>query len=392
MEYPVKHSISYEEIDNGALILLLLRESRTWETLCGRYADADPAQIRTNTVAYRLLKKLFELRDLGLIHFEVEETADGLIPVGTIEETAHSSTIRAAYGGVSLSDVAMVSRHAKGMAIAPVFGRPVPLPTDQHADVFVLMPFKTKLAAIYSKHLKQMAGELGLRMLRADEVFSPKPFMEKVWDGICAAQLILADCTEKNPNVFYEIGMAHAVGKKVVLITRSDRDVPSDIKHFDYIHYNYDPEGVEALIERLRQFLSAHFASAARIEAYDKVTASFEEPQPNEAVGRTIRCSGVVTGLHPGLNLWLAVEAGNLVWPKESRVLPDETNKWVADIFEDGATQRFDVSLFVTDAGADRRIKEWLEAGRRTGVYAELVGLPGARRLARVDGLRRKAS
>lgn len=83
--------------------------------------------------------------------------------------------------------------------------------------------------------------------------------MEKVWEGICAAELIIADCTEKNPNVFYEIGMAHTVGKKVVLITRSDKDIPSDIKHFDYIPYIYDPEGAEALIEKLRTFLKLHF-------------------------------------------------------------------------------------------------------------------------------------
>ena len=53
--------------------------------------------------------------------------------------------------------------------------------------------------------------------------------------------------------------MAHTVGKKVVLITRSDKDIPSDIKHFDYIHYVYDPEGVENFIEKLRAFLKAHF-------------------------------------------------------------------------------------------------------------------------------------
>ena len=392
MEYPVKNNISYEEIENGALILLLLRESKTWEELCGRYAYADPAQIKTNTNTFSLLKKLFEMRDLGLITFEEKETADGKKPVGVIKETGLSSTIRDAFGGMSLDEVAMISRHAKGMAVAPIFGRPQPLPADQQIDVFVLMPFKTKLETIYSKHMKKMAQELGLRMLRADEIFSPKPFMEKVWDGICAAQLILADCTEKNPNVFYEIGMAHTVGKKVVLITRSDKDIPSDIKHFDYIHYNYDPEGVETLIERLRQFLNAHFTSAARNEAYDKVTASFNEPQPNEAVGRTIRCAGVVTGLQPGLNLWLAVEVGNLVWPKENKVLPDETNKWCVPIFEDGVTEQFAVSLFVADTSADRRIKEWLEAGRRTGKYSELPGIPGARRLARIDGLRLKTS
>jgi hypothetical protein len=104
-----------------------------------------------------------------------------------------------------------------------------------------------------------MGEALGLTIRRADEIFSPRPFMEKVWEGICAAQLVLADCTEKNPNVFYEIGMAHTVGKKVVLITRSKKDVPSDIQHLDYISYIYDPEGVETLIEKLRTFLKSHF-------------------------------------------------------------------------------------------------------------------------------------
>jgi hypothetical protein len=390
MGYPVKNNIPYEEIENGALILLLLRESNTWEELCGRYAYADPAQVNTNTNTSTLLKKLFEMRDLGLISFDDKRTSDGTIPVGVIKETGLSSTIRNAFGGMSLGEAAMISRHSKGIAVAPIFGRPQSLPADQQMDVFVLMPFKAKLEAIYSKHMKPMALALGLRMLRADELFSPRPFMEKVWDGICAAQLILADCTEKNPNVFYEIGMAHTIGKKVVLITRSTKDIPSDIKHFDYIHYNYDPEGVETLIERLRTFLDAHFRSEARNEAYDKVAGSFNEPLPNVVVGRTIRCSGVVTGLQPGLNLWLAVEVGNLIWPKETKVLPDDANKWSVPIFEDGVTEQFAVSLFVADASADRRIKEWLEAGRRAGTYSELKGIPGARRLARVDGLRLK--
>jgi len=73
MEYPVRNNIPYEEIENGALILLLLRASKTWEELCGRYAYADPAQIKTNTNTFSLLKKLFEMRDLELISFEDKE-------------------------------------------------------------------------------------------------------------------------------------------------------------------------------------------------------------------------------------------------------------------------------------------------------------------------------
>jgi hypothetical protein len=257
MEYPVKSNIPYEEIDNGALILLLLRESKTWEELCGRYAYADPAQLMFNTNTNALLKKLFELRDLGLIGFEHEETGEGRKPVGEIKETGLWSKVRVAFGGMSLSEVVMLSRHSKGMAVGPVFGRP--RPAEEKIDIFVLMPFNAKMEKVYTNHIKKMGAELGVTVRRADEIFSPRPFMEKVWEGICAAQLIIADCTEKNPNVFYEIGIAHTVGKKVVLITRSDTDIPSDIKHFDYIPYIYDPEGVDIFIEKLRTFLKSYF-------------------------------------------------------------------------------------------------------------------------------------
>jgi hypothetical protein len=204
-----------------------------------------------------LRDKLFDMRDLGLIVFEHEGTGDERKPVGEIKETGLWSKIRVAFGGMSLSEVAMLSRHSKGMAVVPFFGRPDKL--DGKVDVFVLMPFNAKMAKVYANHIKKMGEELGLAIQRADEIFSPRPFMNKVWDCICAAQLILADCTEKNPNVFYEIGIAHSVGKKVVLITRSDRDIPSDIKQFDYISYIYDPEGVDTLIGKLKMFLKVHF-------------------------------------------------------------------------------------------------------------------------------------
>ena len=257
MEYPSKNNIPYEEIENGALVLLLLREIKTWEELCGRYAYADPTQLQANTNTMMLLKKLFEMRDLGLIGFVDEDTGNGRRPVGEIIETDLWSKIRVAFGGMTLSEAVMLSRHSKGMGVLPVFGRP--RQAEEKIDIFVLMPFKAKMEKVYTNHIKKMGEELGLTVRRADEMFSPRPFMEKIWDGICAAHLILADCTEKNPNVFYEIGMAHTVGKKVVLITRSDKDIPSDIKHFDYIPYIYDPEGVETLIEKLSAFVRSYF-------------------------------------------------------------------------------------------------------------------------------------
>jgi hypothetical protein len=254
---PMTNNIPIEEIGNGALILLLLRESKTWDDLCKRYAYADPEQLNTNTATMMLLHKLFEMRGLGLIDFADEQTKDGNKPVGEIKESDLWSRIRVSFGGMSQSDAAMLSRHSKGIAVAPVFGRPGE-PEDK-IDIFVLMPFNDKMEKVYTNHIKQIGEQLGLTIKRADDIFSTKPFMEKVWDCICAAQLILADCTQKNPNVFYEIGIAHTVGKKVVLITRSANDIPSDIKHLDYISYAYDPEGTDRLIEKLTKFIKAHF-------------------------------------------------------------------------------------------------------------------------------------
>jgi hypothetical protein len=197
------------------------------------------------------------MRDLGLISFKDEDSGDGRKPIGEIKETDLWTKIRVAFGGMSLSDAAMLSRHAKGIAVAPVFGRP--REPKEKIDIFILMPFNPKMEKVYSNHIKKAGEQLGLTIRRADDIFSPAPFMEKVWDGICAARLVLTDCTE-NANVFYEIGMAHTVGKKVVLITRSHDDIPSDIKHLDYIQYDYDPEGVELLIDKLKLHFKTHLA------------------------------------------------------------------------------------------------------------------------------------
>src|ERR1039458_4952734 len=81
--------------------------------------------------------------------------------------------------------------------------------------------------------------------------------------------------------------------------------------------------------------------ASVRNKSYDKVTGSISNPQPDETVRRTFKCAGVVTGMQPRLSLWLAVELGDLVWPKESKVAPDQDNKWSATVFEDGATETF---------------------------------------------------
>jgi hypothetical protein len=115
--------------------------------------------------------------------------------------------------------------------------------------------------------------------------------------------------------------------------------------------------------------------------------ATIDDPSRNQTVLRTIHCSGSVIGVRPNMRLWLAVETNDFIWPKEGGVRTDR-DRWSATIFEDGATKKFSLALLVANPEADRFIRKWLDDGRRTGVYAELKGIPGADRITRIDGLR----
>lgn len=110
--------------------------------------------------------------------------------------------------------------------------------------LFVLMPFTSSLKPVYDDHIKKVAKTQNLSIARADDFFSQNSIMYEVWSAIAQASILIADCTGKNPNVFYEIGIAHTIGKPVILITQNQDDVPFDLRHIRYIHYEYTPSGM----------------------------------------------------------------------------------------------------------------------------------------------------
>jgi len=66
-----------------------------------------------------------------------------------------------------------------------------------------------------------------------------------------SSEFILADVTGKNPNVMYEIGMAHTIGKPVIIITQQIDDVPFDLRHYRCIVYEYTPRGCKDLERKI---------------------------------------------------------------------------------------------------------------------------------------------
>jgi nucleoside 2-deoxyribosyltransferase len=103
--------------------------------------------------------------------------------------------------------------------------------------VFVLMPFASEFHDIYELGIKSLAVELGFQCERVDEIQFNDSILEQIRAGIQRADVIIADMTGRNPNVFYEVGYAHALQKTVVLLTQDVVDIPFDLKSHNHIVY-----------------------------------------------------------------------------------------------------------------------------------------------------------
>ncbi len=105
---------------------------------------------------------------------------------------------------------------------------------------FVLMPFGVYFDAYYTNIIKEAVATSGLTAIRADEIYSTGAIIDDIHRSILNAAICIADLTGRNPNVNYELGMAHALGRPVLIITQSIKDIPFDYQHLRAI--TYDPK------------------------------------------------------------------------------------------------------------------------------------------------------
>src|SRR5580700_4479589 len=201
---------------------------------------------------YELESILRELEATGLI---VQTGPAGTLS-GIFEVTPNWNRIQATLG---LSLKKLGEARSDTITVSPYFGKPVGFAGP--LDVFVVMSFKPVLRPVYDDHVLKVTKSLNLAAKRADDFFGAHHIMSDVWEAINAARLIIADCTGRNPNVFYEIGMAHTLGKTVILITQNKSDVPFDLQTIRYIQYEYTPPGLKLFEENLLQTLKMELES-----------------------------------------------------------------------------------------------------------------------------------
>lgn len=120
---------------------------------------------------------------------------------------------------------------------------------------FVMMPFASPLGEYFSKIYEPAIEKAGLKAVRADDdIFGTGKIIDQIWNGINSAKVLIAELTSRNPNVYYELGLAHALKKPVVLVCSNEQDVPFDLKHIRVIYYDmHDPFWGIKLIEKVAE-------------------------------------------------------------------------------------------------------------------------------------------
>jgi len=108
---------------------------------------------------------------------------------------------------------------------------------------FVIMPFSPALNFFYLYFRRHLEEKFPVEVERADNRILTKPVMEKIRSQIQAADIVIGDITGRNPNVFYELGLAEAWGKPAVLLTGDTlAEAPADVRHFEFICYDLGHE------------------------------------------------------------------------------------------------------------------------------------------------------
>jgi hypothetical protein len=246
--------------DNGPLGYAVLRDKFIF--------DSEYPLGRREHLMYRVHDMLNQLSTLDLIRIEGLATGSASVVEKlsrqsnddkvTVRATSRLSNLQKLFK-IHLSEL---TADNTPITAFPVFGKPISKNQQPFSDVFVLMPFTENMRPVFTDHIQPLCQKLDLTCKRGDDFFSAGKIMSEVWSAIYHARVCIADCTGRNPNVFYELGAAHMLGRKTIPIAQSIDDIPFDIRDFRTIIYSYTPQGMIKFEADLVNTLNAVLSTA----------------------------------------------------------------------------------------------------------------------------------
>lgn len=119
-------------------------------------------------------------------------------------------------------------------------------------EAFVIMPYKEPYEGIYANAINAALKQCGFESIRADEVKRSTPFSADIETDIRSADLVVAETSAGNLNVYYELGIAKALNKEVILLSHDVSSAPSDTRHIR--HLTYELTDVNGLRQKFKDW------------------------------------------------------------------------------------------------------------------------------------------
>lgn len=250
-----------EELKDQAedLTFELLDTVKPFAHLCKASVLATGADLKELSVAVRVMRAALHLREYRF--YETEEIHDegnilGIRPASQEEREplrphdAYGKFVKSANNLMRILQVCDTEHSQSSQGIDPgATGRYRP------NTAFIMMwmnPAEAMLEDVRDA-VQEVFGEFNIRAVRADDIEHEGRITDKVLDEIRTSEFLFADLTGTRPNVYYEVGFAHALGKRVILFRK--RDTPL---HFDLSGYNCpEYENLRDLKEKLRKRISS---------------------------------------------------------------------------------------------------------------------------------------
>jgi hypothetical protein len=167
--------------------------------------------------------------------------------------------------GVKVSSAqAQISRSQLGLLLQspePIEVRNF-LVAEEAPKAFVVMQFTESFNTLYEEVIQPVCSEFGYQAVRGDETFTSGSVLDEIIQSIQDASVVIAEITPNNPNVFYEVGYAHALNKPTILLCDKTRDkLPFDVSGFRTLFYEDSIGGKRRVQESLIKHLQSVRAS-----------------------------------------------------------------------------------------------------------------------------------
>lgn len=130
--------------------------------------------------------------------------------------------------------------------------------------VFVAMPFGPTFNDEYSLAIKPACEDAGADCERVDDQIFFQNILDRIYSEIERADIVLGEMSERNTNVYYEIGYAHGIGKPVILITKAVEDIPFDLQHYPHVVHNGSLVALKAELHKRVRWCIDNIEEAAK--------------------------------------------------------------------------------------------------------------------------------